>query len=130
MPKARYLAPWHQEDLWHRLAQVEGEELTVAALRDLRGKPAIYHCISRVVDRRFVLGDAEREQFVAYMRTYEQFCQVRVLAFCVMSNHFHIGLEVPAAPEDRGASWSDAKLLRHLRCVYVGAKFRECGWLG
>jgi REP element-mobilizing transposase RayT len=130
MPKARYLAPWHQEDLWEKLAQVEGrgEELTAAALRDLRGKPAIYHCISRVVDRRFVLGDAEREQFVRYMRIYEEFCQVRVLAFCVMSNHFHILLEVPAPPEDRGASWSDAKLLKHLRCLYFGAKYREIEW--
>jgi REP element-mobilizing transposase RayT len=127
MPKARYLAPWHQEDLWDKLAQVEGrgEELTAAALRDLRGKPAIYHCISRVVDRRFVLGDAEKEQFVAYMRIYEQFCQVRVLAFCVMSNHFHILLEIPSPPDDRGASWSDAKLLKHLRCLYFGAKHRE-----
>jgi REP element-mobilizing transposase RayT len=81
-----------------------------------------------VVDRRFVLGNAEREQFVAYMRIYEQFCQVRVLAFCVMSNHFHILLEVPAPPEDRGASWSDAKLLKHLRCLYFGAKYREIEW--
>ncbi|MEN9991399.1 MAG: hypothetical protein RLZZ224_1101, partial [Verrucomicrobiota bacterium] len=23
-------------------------------------KPAVYHCVSRVVDRRFVFGDAER----------------------------------------------------------------------
>ena len=37
-------------------------------LAGLKGKPAIYHCISRVVDRQFVLGDAEREQFVRYMR--------------------------------------------------------------
>jgi REP element-mobilizing transposase RayT len=130
MPKARYLAPWHQDDLWEKLAQVEGrgEELTAAALRDLRGKPAIYHCISRVVDRRFVLGDAEREQFVRYMRIYEEFCQVRVLAFCVMSNHFHILLEVPAPPDDRGASWSDAKLLKHLCGLYSGAKHREIEW--
>jgi REP element-mobilizing transposase RayT len=130
MPKARYLAPGQPEDLWEKLAQVEGRgaELTAAALRDLRGKPAIYHCISRVVDRRFVLGDAEKEQFVAYMRIYEQFCQVRVLAFCVMSNHFHILLEIPAPPDDRGASWSDAKLLKHLRCLYFGAKYREIEW--
>ncbi len=26
-------------------------------------KPAIYHVVSRVVDRRFVFGDAERKQF-------------------------------------------------------------------
>jgi len=52
----------------------------------MEGKPAIYHCISRVVDRRFILGDAEREQFVTYLRAYEAFCQIRVLTFCVMSN--------------------------------------------
>jgi REP element-mobilizing transposase RayT len=131
MPKARYLAPWHQDDIWETLRSGnEGvsAELSVEALRDLRGKPAIYHCISRVVDRRFVLGDAEKEQFVAYMRIYEEFCQVRVLAFCVMSNHFHILLEVPAPPGDRGASWSDAKLLKHVRCLYFGAKYREIEW--
>jgi len=41
-----------------------------------------------------------------------------VLAFCVMSNHFHILLEVPSPPEDRGASWSDTKFLKHLECLY------------
>jgi len=130
MPKARYLAPWHQEDIWERLAQaeLEGEELSVEALRELKGKPAIYHCISRVVDRRFVLGEVEKEQFVEYMRIYEQFCQVRVLAYCVMSNHFHILLEVPSPPEDSGRTWSDGKLLRHLRCLYSGAKLREIEW--
>ena len=88
-------------------------------LAALKGRPAIYHCMSRVVDRRFVLGDAEREQFVAYMRSYEAFCGVRVLAFCVMSNHFHILLEVPAPPEGRGADWSDERLLEHLGGLYA-----------
>jgi REP element-mobilizing transposase RayT len=134
MPKARYLAPWHQEDVWEKLAQLELEivegggrdaGLSAAALRDLKGKPAIYHCVSRVVDRRFVLGAPEKEQFTRYMRLYEQFCQARVLAFCVMSNHFHILLEVPAAPEDRGASWTDQRLLDHLRGLYSGVKHRE-----
>jgi REP element-mobilizing transposase RayT len=59
---------------------------------------AYYHCISRVVDRRFVLGDAEREQFVAWMRHYEAFCGVRIITYCVMSNHFHILVEVPQRP--------------------------------
>jgi putative transposase len=60
---------------------------------------AYYHCISRVVDRRFVLGDAEREQFAAWMRHYEAFCGVRVVTYCIMSNHFHILVEVPQRPE-------------------------------
>ena len=32
---------------------------------------AYYHCISRVVNREFVLGEEEREQSVEIMRCYE-----------------------------------------------------------
>lgn len=127
MPKARYLAPWHSPDLMEALAS-DCEGLTGEELAALQGKPAIYHCISRVVDRQFVLGEEEKEQFVAYMRLYEKFCQVRVLAFCVMSNHFHLLLEVPSPPEDRGASWSDEKLLKHLECLYPAAQLKEIRW--
>ena len=116
MPKPRYLAPWQQPDIIAALQESGG--LSPEELAELQGKPAIYHCISRVVDRRFVLGDEEKEQFVRYIRMYEAFSQVRVLAFCVMSNHFHILLEVPSPPEDRGASWSDTKFLKHLGCLY------------
>jgi REP element-mobilizing transposase RayT len=131
MPKKRYLAPWQQADVMAaataaRLAGADG--LSPEDLEALRGKPAIYHCISRVVDRRLVLETPEKERFVAYMRTYEQFCQVRVLAFCVMSNHFHILLEVPAAPPGRGADWSDDALLDHLRCLYPEDKLAEIRW--
>ena len=58
-----------------------------------------YHCISRIVDRRFIFGEPEKEHFTQLMREYEGFCQVRVLTFCVMSNHYHILLEVPKRPE-------------------------------
>ena len=125
MRKARFIAPWHQADL---MAVLEAEGLSVEELAALKGKSAIYHCISRVVDRRFVLGDAEREQFVRYMRTYERFCGLRVLAFCVMSNHFHILLEVPAAPEGRGAEWSDERLLEHLAGLYSEPQMGKLRW--
>src|SRR5210317_1591363 len=115
MARARFLAPWHQPDL---LAALEEEGRSVEELRALKGKPAIYHCLSRVVERRFVLGEAERDQFVRYMRVYERFCQVRVLAFCVMSNHFHILLEVPSPPPKRGRDWSDERFLDHLSGQY------------
>lgn len=58
-----------------------------------------YHCVSRVVDRRRVLREVEKEHFVALMRECEAFCEVRVLTYCLMSNHFHILVEVPKAPE-------------------------------
>jgi len=128
MPKARYLAPWHQEDLVELWKNRDLEELDGEALAALSGKPAIYHCISRVVDRRFVFGDEEKEQFRHYMRVYEKFCQVRVLAFCLMSNHFHILLEVPSPPEARGRDWSDEKLLDHLSCLYEPRDLAEIRW--
>ena len=60
---------------------------------------AYYHVISRVVKREFVLGEEEREQFVEMMRCYEHFCGVRVITYCVLSNHFHLLLAVPRRPE-------------------------------
>ena len=58
-----------------------------------------YHCLSRVVNRDFLFGAPEKEQFVLLMREYEQFCGVRVLTYCVMSNHFHVLVEVPPRPK-------------------------------
>jgi putative transposase len=58
-----------------------------------------YHCVSRVVDRQFVLGDEEKAEFVSLMRLYERLCQVRVLTYCLMSNHFHLLVEVRKRPE-------------------------------
>lgn len=47
--------------------------------RDSVGNPAIYHCISRGVDRRFVLGDDGREQFRMFMRMQENLTGWRVV---------------------------------------------------
>ena len=59
---------------------------------------AYYHCVSRVVDRRFALGEEEKDKLVEYMRTYERFGGLRVISYCIMSNHFHILVEVPQRP--------------------------------
>ena len=103
MSKARLLAPW------------AGEER----------RSALYHCVSRVVDRKFIFGDDEREEFVSIMRNYEAFCGVRILSYCVMSNHFHLLIEVPPRMDD---SVSDEELLRRLALInkdeYV-AKVRQ-----
>lgn len=59
----------------------------------------IYHVVSRVVDRRVVFGDAEKETFVKMMRALAALCHVEVLTFCVMGNHFHLLVRVPDRPE-------------------------------
>ena len=79
MRQARWLAPWKYSAV----------------------KPAIYDCISRVVARRFVFDDAEREHFRMFMRMQENFSGCRVLSYCVMSNHFHILLDVPPMTASR-----------------------------
>jgi REP element-mobilizing transposase RayT len=90
----------------------------LAPWQDSTAKPTIYHCISRVVDRRFVFGDEEREKFRVFMRMQENFSGCRVFSYCVMSNHFHILLEVPPMPE---GGISDEELLKRLSAVQTEA---------
>ncbi len=58
-----------------------------------------YHCISRVVDRAYRFGELEKETFCGLLRLYETFCEVRVITYSVLSNHFHILVEVPRRPD-------------------------------
>ena len=83
---------------------------------DKNQEQAYYHCISRVVDRRFALGEAEKEKFVKIMRGYEDFCGVRLVTFCVMSNHLHALLEVPRRPPGDLLP-SDAELVRRIHAI-------------
>ena len=60
---------------------------------------ACYHVVSRVVDRAFKLDDGEKEIFRRTMRKAEAFSGVRVLTYAIMSNHFHVLVEVPERGE-------------------------------
>jgi len=57
------------------------------------------HCVSRVVDRRFVIREVEKEHFLSLMRECEESREVRVLTHCVLSKHFLLLLEVPRPPQ-------------------------------
>ena len=89
---------------------------TVRFKADDNLEQAYYHCISRVVERRFALGEAEKEKFVKIMRGYEDFCGVRLLTFCIMSNHFHALVEIPRRPPPEGLP-SDAELVQRLHAI-------------
>ncbi len=93
MRKARWLAKW----------------------RNSAEKPALYHVISRVVDRRFVLGTEEKEKFRTLMRMQENFTGCRVLSYCLMDNHFHLLLEVPPMAAE---GILDKELLKRLSALY------------
>ena len=72
-----------------------------------------YHVMSRVVDRRYVFGDLEKEFFRLTMRKLEAFTGLHVLTYCVMSNHWHILLEVPSYEE-----LGDEELSERIRAFY------------
>ncbi len=57
---------------------------------------AYYHCMSRIIERRFVLGEVEKEKLRTVMRKLEVFCGVEILTYTILDNHWHIRLKVPA----------------------------------
>ncbi|MFT4546541.1 MAG: putative transposase [Verrucomicrobiales bacterium] len=59
------------------------------------GRANCYHVISRVVNREIVFGDVEKEKFKAILDKQLEFSGLRLLAWCVMGNHFHLLLQVP-----------------------------------
>ena len=84
-----------------------------------------YHCISRVVDRNFVFQEHERDVFRKIMRQVEGFSGVRVLTWTILSNHFHVLLEVPPVP---AVALSDDEILQRCRCLYSTEQMVEVEW--
>jgi len=74
------------------------------------------------VERRLAFGREEKEQFRALMRMTEQFSGCRVLSYCVMSNHFHLLLEVPPMPKQ---GLSDEEFFRRLEVFYPAWRVKE-----
>ena len=72
-----------------------------------------YHIVSRVVDRTFRLDDGEKDIFRGMMRRAAAFCGVRVLTYAVLSNHFHLLVEVP----ERGEV-DEFELIRRVAALY------------
>ena len=79
----------------------------------LQGATAVYHCISRVVGGQFLLGDVEKEKLVQMLDPLTDFCGVQVITYCMMSNHFHLLLRVPARVE-----LTDAQILDRMTNFY------------
>jgi REP element-mobilizing transposase RayT len=76
--------------------------------------------MSRVVNRDFIFGEEEKEFFRQTMRRLEAFMGVRVLTYCIMSNHWHVLLEVPSSVE-----LSDAKLFERIEGFYPKRRVSE-----
>ena len=99
--------------------------MRVARIKPVRGGVPVsyfFHCVSRIVDRRHVIKDQEKEFLVKWMRKYEAFCGIRVVTFCFMENHIHLLLEIPPPPSE---PLSDESLLERLGLVSTKATVVE-----
>ena len=75
---------------------------------------------SRIANRAFFLNDEEKTRFVERLWRVATFSCVEVLAYCFMSNHFHILIYVPDPRE-----LSDDELLARIRALYSGTALAE-----
>ena len=78
------------------------------------------HLISRIANRAFFLNDEEKTRFVERLWRVAAFSGVEVLAYCFMSNHFHLLVYVPHPRE-----LSDDELLVRIRTLYAGTRLAE-----
>ena len=79
-----------------------------------------YHLLSRIANRAFYLDDDEKTLFVERLWRVARFSCVEVLAYCFMSNHFHILIYIPD-PYDL----SDDELWMRIRTLYSGPALAE-----
>ncbi|MFU8780530.1 MAG: transposase, partial [Kiritimatiellia bacterium] len=81
---------------------------------------AFYHILSRIVDRRLILDDTEKERFRRIMRAVEAFSGCQVLTWACLSNHWHVCLRVP----DREPV-TDSELIKRLQYLYENAAVEQ-----
>ena len=82
---------WGCAKLWYNVRH--------EAVAQLQDQPVLPSDRSRIANRAFFLNDEEKTRFVERLWRVATFSCVEVLAYCFMSNHFHILVYVPEPRE-------------------------------
>ena len=77
----------------------------------------VYHLMSRCCLGSHLLGDEEKEVFIRMMRRQAAFCGVDILAYSIMSNHFHILAHVRQEKPQ-----TDVEILRRFRLLHESGR--------
>ncbi len=80
-------------------------------------RDGIYHLMSRCCLGEHLLEDDEKEMFIRMMHKQAAFCGVDLLAYSIMSNHFHILARVRHEKPQ-----TDAELLSRYRAFHQGCR--------
>ncbi len=81
---------------------------------------AYYHLVSRCALKQYLLDEHEKSVFAGMLRRVSAFSGIEVLTHCVMSNHFHILVRVPA-PQ----SLTEDELLSRVAILYGDARAKD-----
>ncbi len=76
-----------------------------------------YHVHSRIAGQQFLLADLEKQYLLDRTRELSQIFFVKVFGFCIMSNHFHMIVQM-----QDGDSFSDEEVKRRFRRRYGNRK--------
>lgn len=79
----------------------------------IRGRSAVYHCISRIVGGQALLEDYCKEKLRLLMWQQARFCGLQIITYCIMGNHLHLLVRVPERQEV-----DDQELLQRAQCLY------------
>ena len=74
-----------------------------------------YHCMSRIIERRMILQEKEKEWLLTLMSNLAAFGGLQLVSFAIMTNHLHVLIHVPERQDV-----SDKELLKRLRLIYTG----------
>jgi REP element-mobilizing transposase RayT len=78
----------------------------------------LYHVVNRVVDRRMIFGEEEKAKFRELLVSYAGFSGITAVGWCLVDNHFHLLLRVPARERENPPALSEKEILRRLRMIY------------
>ena len=94
----------------------------MSSIRIKSEKVAVYHVYTRIVHKRRLLADVQREVWVAALRRAALFSGVELITYCAMQTHAHILVRVDPAARQCG----DAELVARFGALYGRSRAAWC----
>ena len=85
-------------------------------------KVSVYHAYTRIVHKRRLLADVQRQVWVAALHRAARFSAVEVITYCAMQSHAHILVRVDPAVRQCG----DAELVARFEALYGASRAAWC----
>ena len=99
---------------WVGRAEWAGRTVRTARIKvNAEEGEAAYHCMSKTVNGERLFDDIAKEILRRQLWLVAEFCGVQIITYAILSNHFHVLVQVP-----RKAAVADAELLRRFALLH------------